>query len=52
MGNHQIIRGNPEQKLLYVSADFSGGVNITHSDDLMQENELRYLEIRHQHSVE
>lgn len=44
MGNHQLIRGNPEQKLLYVSADFSGGVNITHSDDLMQENELRYLE--------
>lgn len=44
MGRNQPIRGNPEQKMLFVINDFSGGANLLFSDDLTLDNELRYLE--------
>lgn len=43
-GKNQPQRGNPEQKLLHVIADFSGGANLMYSDDLTMDSELRYVE--------
>ena len=43
MGVRQPLRGNPEQKNIYLIPEFSGGVNITFSDDLIPTNELRFL---------
>lgn len=36
------FRGNPEQKLIKTRDDFSGGINMRDSDDLMTDNEVRY----------
>lgn len=43
MGARQPIRGNPEVKSVYLISQFHGGVNLTYSDDLIPDNEVRYL---------
>lgn len=43
MGARQPIRGNPEAKNVYLTAQFQGGINVTFSDDLIPDNELRDL---------
>lgn len=41
MGARQPIRGNPEAKSVYLTNQFQGGVNVTFSDDLIPDNEMR-----------
>lgn len=43
MGVSQIYRGNPEAKEAYLTAGFTGGMNITVADDLIASNTLRQL---------
>ena len=43
MARYQSVRGNPEQKLLVLNQEFSGGVNLMFADDLLRDNEMRYL---------
>ncbi len=43
MARYTSVRGNPETKLMVINTDFSGGVNLTFSDDLVRPNEMRYL---------
>lgn len=40
----QPVRGNPEEKINGVVTNFSGGVNLTYSDDLVGDFEMRWLE--------
>lgn len=37
-----IFRGSPEQKLIKQRDDFSGGINMRDSDDLMDDDQIRY----------
>lgn len=43
MGITQIHRGNPEAKSIYLTANFVGGVNVTYSDDSVEDTEFRQL---------
>jgi len=43
MARYTQVRGNPEQKLMVLNTDFSGGVNLMYSDDLLKDNEMRYM---------
>jgi len=43
MGTAQIYRGNPELKQVYQLSGFTGGMNITLADDLLNTNTLRRL---------
>lgn len=43
MSRYTAVRGNPETKLMVINTNFSGGVNLVFSDDLVQDNEMRYL---------
>lgn len=43
MARYTAVRGNPEQKLMVLNTDFSGGANLVFSDDLLRDNEMRYL---------
>lgn len=43
MSRYTATRGNPEAKLMVISTDFSGGANLVFSDDLLRDNEMRYL---------
>lgn len=43
MAKQDPLRGNPEAKLNVISTDFSGGLNVVYSDDLVRDNEFRYL---------
>ena len=43
MSRYQTVRGNPEAKLMVINQEFSGGVNLMFSDDLVRDNEMRYL---------
>lgn len=42
MAVRQPLKGNPEQKILLLQNEFSGGCNVTYSDDLVVPRELRY----------
>lgn len=44
MAYRQPTKGNPEEKITMVSTDFSGGLNVMFSDDLVLPREMRYLE--------
>jgi hypothetical protein len=39
----QPIRGNPEQKQVYLTLGFQGGMNITYADDLLKPTLMRNL---------
>lgn len=43
MPKQVLVRGNPEQKLSMLVEDFSGGMDIKSSDDLMDQNTQRFL---------
>jgi len=43
MSKRQIYRGDPEQKILYLLEDFSGGVNTVDADGLINDNEFRKM---------
>lgn len=42
MSRYQQYKGNPEEKLVVTFDDFSGGVNLMDSDDLMRTDNFRY----------
>lgn len=44
MAKYQTYQGNPEQKLMTISSDFSGGLNLMFSDDLVADNEVRFID--------
>lgn len=43
MARYTTTRGNPETKLTVINTNFAGGANILYSDDLVQDNEFRYI---------
>lgn len=43
MGRQQILRGNPENKLVITNDNFSQGVNLVDGDDLISDSSFRYL---------
>lgn len=43
MSKRQIYRGDPEQKILYLLEDFSGGVNVVDVDGIVRDNEFRKM---------
>lgn len=42
MARYQAYKGDPEQKLVVTMDDFSGGINLVDSDDLMNARDFRY----------
>lgn len=42
MSKYQTYRGDPERKLVVTTDDFSGGINLIDSDDLMDSDNFRY----------
>lgn len=43
MARYTALRGDPETKLTVLNTDFAGGLNVLYSDDLMRDNEFRFL---------
>ena len=43
MARYTALRGDPETKLTVLNTNFSGGLNVMYSDDLVQANEFRSL---------
>lgn len=43
MSKRQIYRGDPEQKILHLLEDFSGGVNVVDVDGVVNDNEFRKM---------